>query len=339
MKAVVAPGDGSLKLQHGVPEPTLGPYDCRVRVEAFAFCNSTDQTIAFNRPPLQMQYPAILGHESVGVVTDIGRGVKSFVVGQRVLRPYATYLGEMLGDLHSAWGGFAEIGKIVDLSAMREAGEIGQADHLKQMSYQQAAPARLCPAEALLAIPWKEIYSSLEQVGPVDGQRVLIAGAGLTAVCFGLLLKMRGTCHVSLLARRESQRLEAQRLGAADDTLSSGEPIDAHPRFDVMIDTTGSLAFVRSQLSRLRDRGNLYAYAIYPELATDPDCFKDLESDFAFRRIDPKEADAEQAVAGLIAAGKLPCRELITHEYGINDLQAAWGTVTRRQTLKTVVHF
>lgn len=339
MRAVIAPGDGTLQLVDDVPEPSLGPYDCRVRVEAFAFCNSTDQMIAFNRPPLQMTYPSILGHESVGVVTDIGEGVKHFHVGQRVLRPYATHLGEMLGDYHSAWGGFAEVAKVVDIAAMRDAGEAERADKLRQMSYQQPAPQGLGPAEALLAIPWKEIHSALDGVAPLKGQRFLITGAGLTAVCFGILLKARGADHVTLIARRASQRLEAQRLGAADDTLADDAPADARPLFDAMIDTTGSLAFLRAQLPRLHRSGRVYAYAIYPELATDPGAFADLESGHGFKRIDPREVDAAAAVASLIAEGILPCRELITHEFGITDLQGAWATVLQRRTLKTVVHF
>jgi len=338
VKALIAKGDGALRLANDVPEPEIGPYDCRVRVEAFAFCNATDQTIASNRPPLQMTYPAILGHESVGRVTDVGAKVRYFRVGQRVLRPYAAHLGETLGAYHTAWGGFAEVAKVIDLQAMRDDGQTDRAHALRQMSYQQPAPTGLEPAEALLAIPWKEIVSALDGVTCIKDQQFLIAGAGLTAVCFGVLLRLQGAARVTLVARRPDQLAYAQQLGAADDTLSPTAPANAGPKYDAMIDTTGSIRFLRSQLPRLTPGGRVYAYAIYPELATDPKTFADLERDHGFVRIDPSEVQATDRVAAWIAEGQLPCEPFISHRFGLDDWDAAWQTVTNKQTLKTIVY-
>lgn len=338
MKALIADGDDTIRLVDDAPEPTLGPYDCRVRIEAFAFCNSTDGKIVGNRPPLQMTYPAILGHESVGLVTDVGEKVRHFAVGDRVLRPYAAYPGNTLGGYHMAWGGFAEFGKVGDVAAMRADGLDEEAHTLRYLAYQQKVPAGIDPDTALLLIPWKEMHSALDGVSEIDGRRFLVTGAGIVALCFGVLLKRRGASHVSLTARRPEPLAFAMRHGAADAVLLTDEPVDATSRFDAMIETTGSLGFATSQLARIRAGGDIFAYAIYPEMG-DESAFVPLGRDHRFMRIDPREAEAHEAVCALVREGQLPCRELVTHTFGIDEWPAAWRTVTDRRTLKTVVHF
>ncbi len=338
MKAVITDGDGSLRLVDDVPEPSLGPYDCRVKTEAFAFCNATDGYIVDTKPPLHMQYPAVLGHESVGVITQLGAKVKSFRLGDRVLRPYAAYPGDSLNGFHTAWGGFAEITKVCDLAAMRDDGLADEAHALRHMAYQQHAPTELTPVEALLMIPWKEMHSALDGVAEIAGRRFAVTGAGIVAFCFGYLLRKRGAAHVTLIARRRDPLEKAQALGGADSVLLSEEPASATEPFDAMIETTGSIAFAKSQLPRLRPGGEVYAYAIYPQMGEDG-AFADFERSHRFSRIDPREAEADKAVCDLVRERGLPFRDLITHEFDIRDIQQAWQTVTERRTLKTVVHF
>lgn len=338
MKALITDGDNTVRLVEGAPEPTLGPYDCRVRVEAFAFCNSTDGKIVGNLSPLQMAYPAVLGHESVGTVTDVGEKVRHFSVGDRVLRPYAEYPGHTLGDYHMAWGGFAEFGKVGDVAAMRMDGLGDEAHALRYLAYQQTVPKGIEPAAALLLIPWKEMHSALDGVNQIAGRRFLVTGAGIVALCFGRLLKQRGAAHVALTARRTEPLEFARQHGAADGVLAIDEAVAESECFDAMIETTGSLAFAASQLPRIRSAGDVYAYAIYPEMG-DESAFSPLGQDHRFQRIDPHEAAAHEAVCDMVRAGQLPCRELVTHTFRIEDWCEAWQTVTDRRTLKTVVRF
>lgn len=338
MKAVITDGDGSIRLATDVPEPRLGPYDCRVRVEAFSFCNSTDSYIVNSQPPLTMKYPAMLGHESVGVVTDVGAKVRHFKVGDRVLRAYAEYPGRALDGYHVAWAGFAEFAKVGDVTAMREDGLQEEAHALRYLGYQQAVPPDLMHTEALMLIPWKEMHSALDGAGDARGRRFLVTGAGIVAFCFGHLLRRRGADHVTLVARRREPLDSAMRFGAADSVLLADRPTDATLPFDAMIETTGSIAFGVSQLGRVREGGDVYAYAIYREMGRS-DAYAPFERSHRFQRIDPREAEAHEPVCALVRDRKLPCRELVTHEFGIRELQSAWNTLLERKTLKTVVHF
>jgi threonine dehydrogenase-like Zn-dependent dehydrogenase len=85
MKAVVFHDVGDIRLED-VPEPTLEqPNDAIVRITTSAICG-TD--LHFVRGTFSgMQEGTILGHEAVGVVEQIGSGVRNMSVGDRVVIP------------------------------------------------------------------------------------------------------------------------------------------------------------------------------------------------------------------------------------------------------------
>ncbi len=83
MKAVVFHGIGDIRLDD-VPEPTLKePTDAIVRLTASAICG-TD--LHFVRGSFSgMESGTILGHEGVGIVEQVGDGVRNFAPGDRVV--------------------------------------------------------------------------------------------------------------------------------------------------------------------------------------------------------------------------------------------------------------
>ena len=83
MKAVVFHGIGDIRVDD-VPEPVIqDPQDAIVRLTASAICG-TD--LHFVRGTFSGVKPGtILGHEGVGVVEQLGRDVRGFAVGDRVV--------------------------------------------------------------------------------------------------------------------------------------------------------------------------------------------------------------------------------------------------------------
>ena len=85
-------------------------------MEACAICNSTDHKLMAGEF-FSGTFPMLLGHESVGRVVQVGERVRSFRVGDRVLR-------STLRDGHvpypggrSRWGGFVEKAIVTDVWA------------------------------------------------------------------------------------------------------------------------------------------------------------------------------------------------------------------------------
>jgi len=91
MKAVCWYGPGKLKVER-VPDPEiLNPTDAIIEVSAAAVCGS-DLHLYDGYIPSVMKGD-ILGHETVGVVVEVGREVHNLHVGQRVVVPFPIACG------------------------------------------------------------------------------------------------------------------------------------------------------------------------------------------------------------------------------------------------------
>src|SRR4051794_19900828 len=85
MKAVVFHGVGDIRLD-SVKDPKLQePTDAIVRLTASAICGTDLHMVRGTMPG--MKPGTILGHEGVGVVEEIGKGVRNIQVGDRVVIP------------------------------------------------------------------------------------------------------------------------------------------------------------------------------------------------------------------------------------------------------------
>src|SRR5438270_9636863 len=85
MKAVVFRGVGDIRLED-VPKPKIQkPNDAVVRLTASAICGTDLHMIRGTMPG--MMAGTILGHEGVGVVEEVGRAVRNFKPGDRVVIP------------------------------------------------------------------------------------------------------------------------------------------------------------------------------------------------------------------------------------------------------------
>ncbi|WP_046180913.1 alcohol dehydrogenase AdhP [Domibacillus tundrae] len=66
-----------------VPKPTAGRGEILVKIEACGVCH-TDLHAAHGDWPVKPKLPLIPGHEGVGIIEEIGEGVSSLKVGDRV---------------------------------------------------------------------------------------------------------------------------------------------------------------------------------------------------------------------------------------------------------------
>jgi propanol-preferring alcohol dehydrogenase len=73
-----------------VPKPVAGPGEVVVRVEASGLCH-TDIHAAHGDWPVKPSPPFVPGHEGVGIVEEVGRGVSEVSLGDRVAVPWLGY--------------------------------------------------------------------------------------------------------------------------------------------------------------------------------------------------------------------------------------------------------
>ncbi|MEU1889579.1 alcohol dehydrogenase catalytic domain-containing protein [Streptomyces pristinaespiralis] len=91
MKAVVWHAVGDIRLED-VPEPKIqDQYDAVVRITTSAICGTDLHFVRGTMPGLKEG--RILGHEAVGVIEDVGQGVRNYRPGDRVVVPSTVACG------------------------------------------------------------------------------------------------------------------------------------------------------------------------------------------------------------------------------------------------------
>ena len=152
MKAAVVREIGVLEVWE-IPLPPVGPYDVLCRMCFGSTCAGTDIHLTDGKHPFPVQYPTILGHESVGRVVEVGSKVRNFKVGDLVSR--VGYPADVLGGLSSNWGGFAEYGIAKDHWQM-------QRDGVPQVEWDRNRVNQIIHPEidertAPMIITWREV--------------------------------------------------------------------------------------------------------------------------------------------------------------------------------------
>ena len=91
MKALVFHKIGDVRVDN-VPDPTLqDPTDAIIRVTSTAICGSDLHILRGGIPQAE---PMVLGHEFMGIVEDVGKGVTKLKKGDRVVVPFPIACGQ-----------------------------------------------------------------------------------------------------------------------------------------------------------------------------------------------------------------------------------------------------
>ncbi len=109
MKAWQFEGTGKPLVLNEVQEPTAGPGEVVVDVKASGVCHSDVSTLDDEAwmAGFQKGLPRTMGHESAGVISEVGEGIEHWKVGDRVGLSPLTEDGDALG--YGAWdGGFQQ---------------------------------------------------------------------------------------------------------------------------------------------------------------------------------------------------------------------------------------
>lgn len=227
-----------------VPDPHAGPGEIRVRVAA-AGVNPVDWKVRSGavREVLPVDLPAIPGREAVGVVDEIGAGVRGVGVGDRVF------------GLGGVTGATAELAV---LSAWAHAPAA--------WTDEEAAGAALASVTAM---------GGLKVLGPLRGRTLLIEGAagGVGSAAVEIAVA-RGATVIGTASERNHAFLTS--LGAVPTTYGTGlaERLAtlAPDGVDVVLDTaaSGSLADLvaivgdPARVSTIADHANAQRLGVWP---------------------------------------------------------------------------
>jgi L-iditol 2-dehydrogenase len=237
-------GAGScLSLRELEPPKLPGPGWLRLRPVLTGLCGSDLATVFFKASP-QLEpfnsFPAVLGHEILAEVSELGPGVTGVEVGQRVavnpllpcrLRGFAPACKPCAGGMENGCENTAEgclapgqmLGYHRDLPGGMGTEMVAHASQLHPL------PATIPDEAGVLVEPLAVSLHAVLRNTPKDGDKVLIIGGG--PVAFTVLWALRAVgckAHVTLLTVEAYQLELARKLGADEVMRALPDLEEAH---------------------------------------------------------------------------------------------------------------
>ena len=343
------------KNQTGVlelPEPAIGPYEALVQVQACGICNSTDWKI-IEGEFVSGTFPILLGHESVGQVLRVGDRVRSFQVGDMLLRSTLRDEHVPFAGGRSCWGGFVQRAIVTDVWA-REGVPYNAFPHP-----QQIVPPHTPPAQAVAMITLKETLNCLEHSDVRAGHALAIVGTGPVAQALTRFARLSGIRPVVVFGRRPAWAAHFARLGAdayvaerehamhlqatkgcralhVDELPPEVRAILDRGGFDRAIEAVGARSALSRCLQVIKPEGRVNLYGIAPE--SEPYLAEEASDPRVFRA-QVAEAEAHDRLLRWIDEGQIDLADWISHTLPWTDYRRGFDMIRDKTANKVVLTF
>ena len=251
MRAAVVPRIGGKWEVREVPIPEPSANQVLIKVHSSGLCY-TDVHITEGRIPIPIEFPRTLGHEPVGEIVEVGEGVTSRKVGDRVgvpwvqascgrcewcLRVRPMFCAQLIGTGIGIQGSHAEyMVAYSDATMLLPDG----------LAYEQAAPV-FCAGYT--------VWSGLRWANPKPHERIAVVGIGGLGHLALQYSKAGGFETIAITHSKDKEEL-ARKLGA-DLVVSDGQGLREAGGADIILATSNSYKAAADTLRGLRPDGRL----------------------------------------------------------------------------------
>jgi threonine dehydrogenase-like Zn-dependent dehydrogenase len=338
VKAVVVEKPGAITIRD-IPAPKPGDYQVLCRLLYGATCSGTDLHLIDGTFPWPVNYPILLGHESIGRVVEVGPKVRNFKVGDLVTRvgtpaPAGSGLG-VFG------GGFAELGIAGDYEAMKADGL--PFDQWQGYRVNQRLPRGTDAAEATMVMTWRETFSDIVRMGFKKGGSLLVIGSGANGFCFASHARNLGASFVAMVGSpARGDTAGALGVDAYFDyhavDLAKAVGAARQGGFDFAIDAIGKKGMIDLAISAVRPNGTAAVYGLdnFASLTIDlSKVFKPFKYTFS----NYEESEAHKRVVAFMRAGKLQAGHFVDlrNPFSLETIREAYEYARSRKALKALV--
>jgi len=313
MKAVILNGPHNVTLGD-FPVPELKSGHVKIKVSYCGICGSDYHKVAGKKNTHPIHYPVPLGHEISGVVCEIGEGVSSFTVGDRVTADPNWSCGKC---------DFCQAGKP---SFCRHARGVvkGMTEYVvcpEESVYR--LPDALSLPEAALAEPLACCLRGMDLLDVKQGQSVALVGFGAIGAIMLQLLRYAGAGEIAVVEYEEHKRERALALGATAFLCSTdSEAIDCYAEthnVDRVIECVGVGAAQQTALRIAGKGATVVMFGVSDAAATLPislyDAFtKELTVKTSFVNPHTTERALRLLACGLLDTSAIIHRELSMKE-------------------------
>lgn len=210
----------------------------RVRTRLGGICGSDTNVVTLGASPSASpfsSFPFVLGHENVGEIDELGRGVRDFAVGERVVvnpllccepRDITPPCVACAAGHHSRCAHFTDgaLAPGMFIGTTRGVGGSWGEWFVAHRSQLVRMPDAVSDTDAVLTEPLACCVHAVRRARPADGARALVISAGTMGLLQVAALKaLVPGIHVTVLARHAFQGDHARRLGADRVVYARGD--------------------------------------------------------------------------------------------------------------------
>ena len=330
------------------PVRPLRAGEVRVNVRQTGLCGSDCHYRSHGRiGEFVLEAPMVLGHESSGIVCEVGPGVTTHAVGDRVaLEPGVPCLSCGL-----CLGGRYNLCRSMVFAATPPYDGTLATYYQVHASFAHKVPDTMTLEEASLMEPLSvAVHAAVARGRLAPLQNVLVLGAGPIGLLVGAVARACGASSVVMSdlvdeklafasdfcatstfkpdARRpdESEGELAARTASALKA-SLGGRVQANDGFDLVLDATGAQSCIMLGVWAARPQGRVVAVGMgRPDILVPVTrmSVQEIELVGSFRY---SCGDYERAIA-LVSSGQIDVKRLVTHRYVFSDASKAFDATT-----------
>ncbi len=315
-----------------------GPGEVLLKLNVVGFCG----TDLFKLTTGSVLPGTVLGHEMVGQVIAMGKGVNKFRLGDRMVVPHHVPCGVCL---------LCKRGNETMCDMFREdlmePGAFANQILIRARAVEQAAyciPKHLSDEAAVFMEPAACVLRSINRAELVDDSTAVIIGAGSMGLLHLLVLKaILPSVIVTVIDPVKERRTLARKLGAAQaiapnkNTYSIVQTATKGLGVDAAFDTVGGSTTLKEGLLLTRQGGSIVLFAHAQE---EEQAGVNLNSVFKYERriIGTYSASLKEQseIFKLLASGALEPSPLVTHKMPLDEFSRGVGLVKSQKALKVI---
>lgn len=307
--------------------------EVQLKIAAIGICGTDIHAYAGNQP--FFEYPRVLGHEASGVITELGKNVDKFKVGQRVaLIPYVS-----CGKCGACLSGKTNCCEKISVIGVHQDGAFSE--------YLVAPAQNILPVSdnvddvtAALIEPYAISAHAVRRAQISAGDDVLVVGAGPIGLGAAAIAYADGA-NVVIADTSEERRKHIQ----ANIPVSAVDPINEkiEDYFNgglpqIVIDATGNQNAMNHAVNLIRHGGRIVFVGLHKGTIefSDPDFHKKETTLMGSRNATLEDFEKVQR---LMAEGKISANMMLTHTFkydGLADIYAE--EITKNKSLiKSVI--
>ena len=304
-----------------MPLQPPGDHEVLIRVDVTGLCRTDLKIVQVGHRDLVL--PRVPGEEVVGTVEAVGNNVRQCKPGERVY----VYPGVWCGQCPACRADAENLCREMQIMGFHRDGGFGPHVTVPAQSV-IPVPEGLAADAAVFAEPLSCCLNALEQARLQPGERIGIWGAGPAGTLLARAARALGAEPLNIEPDRRRRALIGG-IAAADGNL-----------FDAAVVAVGDQNAYQEALAHLLPRGRLVVFSGLP-----PD---DDRPDVSFNQLHYMEQTlvgaygccyrhGQEALA-MIADGRVPVVDMVSHRLPLSQLDAALTLVAQRAGMKILLY-